>query len=73
MKRPSLIQAGFFSFIFLSGMVYQPVWVYENFWYKADFYDSIPFSIPYFLFQLAYSTLLTAVVWLFVKFAKSKL
>jgi hypothetical protein len=73
MKRPTFIQAGFFLFVFLSGMVYQPVWVYENFWYRADFYDSIPFNVPYIIFLLAYSTLLTAVAWVFVKFAKSKL
>jgi hypothetical protein len=73
MKRPTLIQAGFYSLIFISGFLYQPSWLYENFWAKADFYDSIFFEVPYFVFLLIYSTLLTPLTWVFVKFAKSRL
>ena len=40
---------------FILAMVYQPKWVYENFWSKADFYDSIPFTVPYFIFLLIYA------------------
>ncbi len=73
MKRPSLTQAVFYSLIFISGFQYQPNWVYDNFWAKADFYDSIPFDVPYFVFLSIYSSLLTLLVWVSVKFAKSKL
>ena len=73
MKRLTLIQAVFYSLVFISGFLFQPNWVYDNFWAKADFYDSIPFDVPYFVFQLIYSTLLTPLVWAFVKFAKNKL
>jgi hypothetical protein len=73
MKRPTLTQAVFYLLVFISGFLYQPGWVYDNFWAKADFYDSIPFDVPYFVFLFFYSGLLTTLVWYFVKFAKSKL
>lgn len=55
---------------FLSAMLYQPTWVYENFWSKAEFYDSIPFSVPYLVFLLIYSVSTTGVVELGVRFIK---
>jgi hypothetical protein len=73
MKRPTLTQAIFYFFVFFSGFLFQPNWVYENFWSKADFYDSIPFDVPYLVFLLVYSSLITTLVWYFVKFAKSRL
>jgi hypothetical protein len=73
MKRPTLTQAVFYSFVFLSGFQYQPNWVHENFWANADFYDSIPFDVSYFVFLFIYSSLLTYIVWASVKFAKSRL
>jgi len=51
-------------------MLYQPTWVYENFWSKAEFYDSIPFSVPYLVFLLIYSVSTTGVVELGVRFIK---
>ena len=43
----------------LVAMLYQPNWVYENFWSKADFYDSIQFSVPYLVFLVIYSVITT--------------
>lgn len=73
MKRPTLTQAVFYSLVFISGFLYQPDWVYDNFWAKADFYDSIPFDVPFSLFLLIYSSVLTPLVWGFVRFAKIRL
>lgn len=55
---------------FLIAMVYQPNWVYENFWSKADFYDSIPFTIPYLVFLLVYSSITTGIAELGIRFIK---
>jgi len=55
---------------FLSAMLYQPSWVDENFWSKADFYDSIPFSVPYLLFLLIYSVITTGLAELGIRFIK---
>jgi hypothetical protein len=55
---------------FLFGLIYQPVWVYNNFWFRADFYDSIPFTIPYWSFLLMYSLISTAFVELVIRFVK---
>ena len=30
----------------------QPNWFYDNFWAKADFYDSIPFTVPFVAYSL---------------------
>ena len=55
---------------FLIGFFYQPSWVYDNFWFKADFYDSIPFKVPYIVFQLVCAIVWTGVVELFIRFVK---
>jgi len=58
------------GFVFLSTFFYQPNWVYENFWSKADFYDSIPFTVPYLIFQFIYAALTTAFADLGIRFVK---
>ena len=55
---------------FLVAMAYQPNWVYENFWSKADFYDSIPFTVPYLVFLVAYSSITTGLAELYIRFVK---
>ncbi len=55
---------------FLFGLIYQPVWVYNNFWYRADFYDSIPFTVPYWVFLLIYAIISTAFVELVIRLIK---
>jgi hypothetical protein len=58
------------SLTFLMAMVYQPTWVYQNFWSKADFYDSIPFAVPYLFFIIIYSSMTTGLVELGIRFIK---
>jgi hypothetical protein len=55
---------------FFVAMVYQPNWVYENFWSKADFYDAIPFTVPYIAFLLVYSAITTSLAELGIRFVK---
>jgi len=55
---------------FLFGLIYQPVWVYNNFWFRVDFYDSIPFAVPYRVFLLIYAIISTAFVELVIRFVK---
>ena len=55
---------------FILTMAYQPNWVYENFWSKADFYDSIPFTVPYLVFLLVYSSITTGLAELAIRFIK---
>ena len=57
-------------FIFLWAFMYQPSWVYENFWSKAEFYDSIPFAVPYLVFLLIYSVITTGLAELGIRFVK---
>ncbi len=66
-------EIAFYSLVFLSGQVYQPQWVYNNFWFKADYYDSIPFKIYYWQFLLAYSIVLVPIVWSVVRLVKRHL
>jgi hypothetical protein len=58
------------GFTLLLGFIYQPIWVYENFWFKADFYNSIPFKVPYLAFLFIYSIISTAFVELVIRFVK---
>ena len=55
---------------FLIAMLHQPNWVYENFWSKAEFYDSIPFTVPYLAFLLIYSAITTGLAELGIRFIK---
>ncbi len=63
----------FYVLVFLVGLVYQPNWVLDNFWLKADFYDDIPFQVPYLVFLTVYSYLNLIFVWFVVKFVKKYL
>jgi hypothetical protein len=56
--------------VFLSAFIYQPNWVYENFWSKADFYDSLPLTVPYLVFQIIYAFISTALAELGIRFVK---
>ena len=55
---------------FLVAMLHQPNWVYENFWSKANFYDSIPFPVPYLAFLFIYSAITTVLAELGIRFIK---
>ena len=63
----------FYVLVFLVGLVYQPNWVLDNFWLKADFYDDIPFQVPFLVFLMIYSYLNLIFVWFVVKFVKKYL
>ena len=56
--------------VFLSAMLYQPNWAYENFWSKAEFYDSIPFAVPYLVFLTIYSLIVASFAELAIRFIK---
>lgn len=73
LKKVSLKQYSFYSVIFLFGFLYQPTWVRDNFWFKADFYDSLPFKFPYLLFLLIYSILSVGVTWSIIQWVKRNL
>ncbi len=66
-------QMVFYVLVFLFGLVYQPNWVLDNFWLKADFYEDIPFQVPYLVFLIIYSYLSLIFVWYVVKFVKKNL
>ena len=55
---------------FLLAMLYQPNWVYENFWSKAAFFDSIPFTVPYLAFLIIYSVITTGLAEFGIRFIK---
>ncbi len=73
LKRLSFKQYSLYSIVFLFGFLYQPNWVIDNFWLKADFYDSLPFSFPYALFLLVYSILSVGATWSVIQFIKKNL
>lgn len=56
--------------VFLASMLFQPNWVYENFWSKADFYNSIPFTVPYLVFLIIFSSITTGLAELGIRFIK---
>lgn len=66
-------QIVFFALVFIFGFLFQPRWVIDNFWLKADFYDDIPFRVPYLVFLALYAFLNTLFVWCVVKFVKKHL
>jgi hypothetical protein len=66
-------QVMFYVLVFLFGFVYQPNWVLDNFWLKADFYNSLPFAVPYFVFLAVYSAASVGATWSVVQIVKKHL
>ncbi len=58
---------------FIISVFIQPSWVYNNFWAKADFYDSIPFNVPYFVYATVFALLATATFELAIRLVKKYL
>jgi hypothetical protein len=56
--------------IFIISFFYQPNWVYENFWGKANFYDPLPFTVPYLVFLFVYAFIATALAESGIRFVK---
>jgi hypothetical protein len=44
--------------------------VYENFWSKADFYNSIPFKVPFLAFLVTYALIGVGIAELGIRFIK---
>jgi len=55
---------------FLISVFVQPNWVTDNFWYKADFWDALPFTFPFLGFILIYALICTALFDQFIRFVK---
>jgi hypothetical protein len=51
----------------------QPNWFFDNFWAKADFYDSIPFTVPFVAYSLVAATLGTLACEGAIRFVKKYL
>lgn len=62
-----------YALVFLFGFLHQPTWVRDNFWLKADFYDSFPFQFPYLLFLFIYSVLSVGATWSVIQMIKKYL
>ena len=58
---------------FIVSFFIQPNWFYENFWSKADFYDSLPFTVPYVAYSLVSAILGTLVCEAAIRFVKKYL
>ena len=55
-------------FCFLVSVFVQPNWVTDNFWYKAEFWEALPFNFPYMGFILIYAAITTVLFDLFMRF-----
>ena len=58
---------------FVVSFFIQPNWFYENFWSKADFYDSFPFTFPFLAYSLVAAILGTLVCEGVIRFVKKYL
>ena len=70
MKKFKPIRVAILLLSFLISIFYQPNWIYENFWSRADFYDALPVTVPFFMFLIIYSTISTLFVELIIRFVK---
>jgi len=73
LKKVNVNQLVFLSLIFALGLIYQPNWAYENFWSRADFYDSLPFAVPFIIFQSVFASAQTGFAWICIKLIKKYL
>jgi hypothetical protein len=73
MRKMKARQVTFYTLVLLFGFGYQPNWVYENFWSKAEFWNVLPFTPSYYLYLLIYAIISTLVVYYMVQIAKKYL
>jgi hypothetical protein len=69
-KKPNSFRIGIISLYFLISVFVQPNWVSDNFWYKADFWDALPFNFPYMGFILIYAAISTLLFDQFIRLVK---
>jgi hypothetical protein len=55
---------------FLFAFNFQPGWVIDNFYVKADFYRNLPFEVPFFIFQLIFAVVTTSLLESGIRFVK---
>ena len=55
---------------FFIAMIFQPMWVTENFWTKASFWEAVPIDVPYFAFLSVYAAITTLTMELSIRFVK---
>lgn len=55
---------------FLISVFVQPNWVTDNFWYKADFWEALPFTFPFMGFILIYAAISTVLFDQFIRLIK---
>ncbi len=58
---------------FVVSFFIQPNWFFDNFWAKADFYDSIPFTVPFVAYSLVSAILGTLACEGVIRFVKKYL
>jgi hypothetical protein len=57
-------------FTFLLGLVYQPSWIYQNFYSNPRWVDDTWWSLPYPAFLIVYAVISTTFVELVIRFIK---
>jgi hypothetical protein len=57
-------------FTFLLGLVYQPSWIYQNFYSNPRWVDDAWWSLPYPAFLIVYAVVSTVFVELVIRFVK---
>ncbi len=70
MGNLSKVRIGLLSLCFFVSVFVQPNWVTDNFWYKAEFWDALPFNFPYMGFILIYAAIVTSLFDQFIRFVK---
>ena len=58
------------AFCALVSIFFQPNWVSDNFWYKAEFWDALPFNFPYMGFIFIYAAISTLLFDQLIRFVK---
>ena len=65
------IRVSLLGFVFLSAFFLpEPNFIYENFWSRAEFWESLPFTPSYYLYRFLYAVFLTGLVELIIRFVK---
>jgi len=58
------------SFTFLIGLVYQPNWIYQNFYFNPRWVDNAWWSLNYPAFLIIYALISVGLVELIIRFIK---
>jgi len=69
--RMNKVRISILAFFFLvSFLLPEPLFIFQNFWSRAEFWEVLPFTVNVLLYKFLYAVIITGFVELLIRFIK---